>query len=153
MVNLLMLSPRSMRKTPKRGKCITSLRRSELIARVKFYVLSHNKLAKCSNSTNIMTKAAECYSLCILLQFGVNRQTMPLVFKSKVLDFARSILRYMQAGNYVGFFRITAAEAFNLQFCHIEPYINEVGCRHFLSSIIVATSLIHIRLHAYLQSS
>ncbi|KAG9454780.1 hypothetical protein H6P81_007684 [Aristolochia fimbriata] len=110
---------------------------------VKFYVLSRKKLAKCGNSTNIMsllclmsnikcsnkeqlvkslmslyglykindtsftirTKAAECYSLCILLQFGVNCQTMgesitsclrqlqPLIFKSKELDFAQSILR------------------------------------------------------------
>ncbi|KAG9454781.1 hypothetical protein H6P81_007685 [Aristolochia fimbriata] len=104
---------------------------------VKFYVLSHNKLAKCSNSSNIMsllclnkehlvislmslyglykindtsitarTKAAECYTLYILLQLGVNRQTMeesitswlrqlqPLVFKSKELDFAQSILSW-----------------------------------------------------------
>ncbi|KAG9454782.1 hypothetical protein H6P81_007686 [Aristolochia fimbriata] len=136
---------------------------------VKFYVLSHNKLAKCRNNSNIMsllclnkeqlvkslvslyglykindtsiiirTKAAEFYSLYILLQLGLNRQTMgesitswlrqlpPLVLKSKELDFARSILRYVKIGNYVRFFRTIAAEASNLQFCLIEPYINEV---------------------------
>ncbi|KAG9458517.1 hypothetical protein H6P81_003025 [Aristolochia fimbriata] len=104
---------------------------------VKFYVLSHNKLAKCTNSTNIMSLL--CLNKEQLLSFtlGVNRQTMgesitswlrqlqPLVFKSKELNFAPSILRYLQAGNYVGFFRTIAAETSNLHFCLIEPYINE----------------------------
>ncbi|KAG9445056.1 hypothetical protein H6P81_016396 [Aristolochia fimbriata] len=74
------------------------------------------------------------------------RQLPPLVFKSKELDFARSILRYLQAGNYVGF-RTTAAESSNLQFCLIEPYINEDLMQGLITNII-ETHICHGRVQA-----
>ncbi|XP_068662216.1 SAC3 family protein C [Aristolochia californica] len=136
---------------------------------VKFYVISHNKLAKHGKSSNLMSlhylnkeqlvkslvslydlyrmdemstsirrKAAEFYSLYILLHLGSNSQSMgeslsiwlrhlpSPVLKSKEMSFARSILRYVQIGNYLRFFRTIAAEASDLQFYLLEPFINEV---------------------------
>lgn len=48
------------------------------------------------------------------------------VLKSKEMGFARRVLRYYRFGNYKRFIHITATEASYLQYCMVEPYINEV---------------------------
>ncbi|KAF5952436.1 hypothetical protein HYC85_010380 [Camellia sinensis] len=138
-------------------------------AQVKFHVISHHKLRRCSNSPNIsskyylnmeqLTKAltslyhlyeanrniqsiyeneAEFRSLYVLLHLGCDNKPMgqslsfwfchvasPII-KSKEMCFARIVLRYYRFGNYKRFICTTAAEASYLQYCIIEPYINEI---------------------------
>lgn len=48
------------------------------------------------------------------------------IIKSKEVCFARKILRFFRMGNYKQFFCTIADEASYMQFCIIEPYINEV---------------------------
>ncbi|XP_061346019.1 SAC3 family protein C isoform X2 [Gastrolobium bilobum] len=48
------------------------------------------------------------------------------VLKSKEMCFARRILRSFRLGNYKDFFNTAAAQASYLQYCIMEPYINEV---------------------------
>ncbi|KAI8028172.1 SAC3 family protein C [Camellia lanceoleosa] len=136
---------------------------------VKFHVISHHKLRRCSDSPNIsskyylnmeqLTKAltslyhlyeanrniqsiyeneAEFRSLYVLLHLGCDNKPMgeslsfwfchvasPII-KSKEMCFARIVLRYYRFGNYKRFICTTAAEASYLQYCIIEPYINEI---------------------------
>ncbi|KAJ7949425.1 SAC3 family protein 2 [Quillaja saponaria] len=54
------------------------------------------------------------------------RLVSPPVMRSTEMCFARKILRSFRMGNYKRFHCTTAAEASYLQYCVIEPYINEV---------------------------
>lgn len=93
------------------------------------------------NSNSTYENEAEFRSLHVLLHLGSHRQLTgePLalwfrqlpasVIKSKMVAFARRVLRFYQIGNYWRFFFTVAAEATYLQFCIIEPYANEVRAK------------------------
>ncbi|KAI8546042.1 hypothetical protein RHMOL_Rhmol07G0085100 [Rhododendron molle] len=135
---------------------------------VKFHVISHHKLRRCSGSLNISSmhhlnmeqlmkvltslyhlyeanrksqsiyeNEAEFRSLYVLLHLSSDSKPAgePLslwfrhpspILKSKEMCFARRVLRYYRFGNYKRFIHITATEASYLQYCMVEPYINEV---------------------------
>lgn len=90
------------------------------------------------SSKPIHEKEAEFRSFYVLLHLDSNGQPMgeslslwfrhlpsPII-KSKEMWFARQALRYFRMGNYTRFLFTTAAEASYLQYCIIEPYIDEV---------------------------
>ncbi|XP_073144135.1 SAC3 family protein C isoform X2 [Henckelia pumila] len=54
------------------------------------------------------------------------RHLPALIIKSKEMCFARRILRCYRLGNYKRFIATVEEEASNLQYCIIEPYLNEV---------------------------
>ncbi|EOY19517.1 SAC3/GANP/Nin1/mts3/eIF-3 p25 family isoform 2 [Theobroma cacao] len=54
------------------------------------------------------------------------RRVPSLVMKSKEMHFARQVLRFYRMGNYRSFLCTVSAEASYLQYCIIEPYVNEV---------------------------
>lgn len=135
---------------------------------VKFHVMSHHKLRRCSGSLNISSmhhlnmeqlmkvltslyhlyeanrnshttyeNEAEFCSLYVLLHLSSDSKPAgePLslwfrhrspILKSKDMCFARRVLRYYRFGNYKRFIHIIAAEASYLQYCMVEPFINEV---------------------------
>nr|DAD43022.1 TPA_asm: hypothetical protein HUJ06_001252 [Nelumbo nucifera] len=136
---------------------------------VKFHIISHHKLLRCSSNPNIssahylnmeqLTKSllslydlynanrkfnsinrneAEFLSFYVLLHLGFNGESMgeslstwfrlqpSSVTKSKEMRFARKVLRFFRVGNYKCFFSTIASEASYLQFCLMEPFINEV---------------------------
>ncbi|OIV99078.1 hypothetical protein TanjilG_32337 [Lupinus angustifolius] len=90
------------------------------------------------NSNYVHENEAEFHSLNVLLHLGSYSKPMgeplslwfsrlsPLVLKSKEMRFARRILRSFRLGNYKDFFCTAAAQASYLQYCIMEPYINEV---------------------------
>ncbi|XP_012068746.1 SAC3 family protein C isoform X2 [Jatropha curcas] len=59
------------------------------------------------------------------LSLWFRRVPRPII-RSKEMYFARSVLRSFRMGNYKRFFCTIAAEASYLQYCIIEPYIDEV---------------------------
>ncbi|XP_057789606.1 SAC3 family protein C isoform X2 [Salvia miltiorrhiza] len=79
---------------------------------------------------------SEFFSLYLLLHLGPDNQVEPLslwfrripspVMESRAMRFARRILRYYRLGNYKRFICTTEEEASYLQYCIIEPYVNEV---------------------------
>ncbi|GFP93257.1 germinal-center associated nuclear protein [Phtheirospermum japonicum] len=79
---------------------------------------------------------AEFYSFFLLLHLGSRNQGEPLslwfrrvpsaVRKSAEVCFARGLLRYYRLGDYKRFIYTTEEEASFLQYCLIEPYINEL---------------------------
>ncbi|KAM5551281.1 SAC3 family protein C [Rosa sericea] len=89
-----------------------------------------------SNST--YENEAEFCSFYVLLHLGSHSQPlgeslswwfshMPSsIIKSKEMHFSRKILRYFRMGNYKRFLSTVAAEASYLQYCIIEPYVDEV---------------------------
>ncbi|GAY54217.1 hypothetical protein CUMW_155010 [Citrus unshiu] len=90
------------------------------------------------SSKPIHEKEAEFRSFYVLLHLDSNGQPVgeslslwfrhvpsPII-KSKEMWFARQALRYFQMGNYRRFLSTVAAEASYLQYCIIEPYIDEV---------------------------
>ncbi|XP_022139327.1 SAC3 family protein C isoform X2 [Momordica charantia] len=86
----------------------------------------------------IFKNEAEFHSFFVLLHLGSNSQatgeSLTLwfrtlrspVIKSKEMRFARRTLRYFRMCNYKGFLCTIGAEASNLQYCILEPYVNEV---------------------------
>ncbi|KAL8028721.1 hypothetical protein ABFX02_14G179100 [Erythranthe guttata] len=92
-----------------------------------------------SHSTFLQSEA-EFYSHYLLLHLDSKNQGEPLslwlrripspIMKSREMRFARRILRlfsrYYRMGNYKRFIHTTENEASFLQYCIIEPYINEV---------------------------
>ncbi|XP_027354118.1 SAC3 family protein C isoform X2 [Abrus precatorius] len=90
------------------------------------------------NSNYVHENEAEFHSLYVLLHLGSYSKPMgkplslwfrsvsTLVLKSKEMCFARRILRSFRLGNYKDFFCTAAAQASYLQFCIMEPFINEV---------------------------
>ncbi|KAL1346474.1 hypothetical protein HN51_020123 [Arachis hypogaea] len=90
------------------------------------------------NSTYVHENEAEFCSLHVLLHLDSSSKPTveplslwfccvpALVLKSKEMQFARRILRSFRLGNYKEFFRTTASQASYLQYCVMEPYINEV---------------------------
>ncbi|KAL7126276.1 hypothetical protein ABFS83_14G175500 [Erythranthe nasuta] len=88
-----------------------------------------------SHSTFLQSEA-EFYSYYVLLHLDSKNQGEPLslwlrripspIMKSREMRFARRILRYYRMGNYKRFIHTTENEASFLQYCIIEPYINEV---------------------------
>ncbi|KAL4016122.1 hypothetical protein IC575_023739 [Cucumis melo] len=86
----------------------------------------------------IFENEAEFHSFYVLLHLGSNSQTTgesltlwfrtlrSPVIKSKEMCFARRILRYFRMCNYKGFLCTIGAEASSLQYCILEPYVNEV---------------------------
>ncbi|KAL5733780.1 hypothetical protein ACOSQ2_033472 [Xanthoceras sorbifolium] len=89
------------------------------------------------SSNSVYENEAEFRSLYVLLHLDSSGQPMgeslslwfrnlptPIV-KSKEMCFARRVLRYFRMGNYRRFF-CTAAEVSYIQYCIIEPYIDEV---------------------------
>ncbi|PON86791.1 SAC3/GANP/THP [Trema orientale] len=92
-----------------------------------------------NQSSNIACgNEAEFRSFYVLLHLGSNSQPMgeslslwfrhvpSLIIRSKEMCFARELLRFFRIGNYKRFLYAIAAEASYLQYCIIEPYINEV---------------------------
>ncbi|XP_059299222.1 SAC3 family protein C isoform X2 [Lycium ferocissimum] len=91
-------------------------------------------------SQSIFENEAEFFSFYVLLhldsktQGTVKGETLSLWFrrvpshimKSTEMNFARKILRYFRLGFYKNFIHITESEASYLQYCIIEPSINEV---------------------------
>ncbi|XP_065868843.1 SAC3 family protein C isoform X2 [Euphorbia lathyris] len=89
------------------------------------------------DSNSIYENEAEFQSLYVLLHLDYKRQptgeSLSLWFRraprtiirSKQMCFARRVLQCFRMGNYKRFFDIIAAEASFLQYCIIEPYINE----------------------------
>ncbi|KAK9284103.1 hypothetical protein L1049_012364 [Liquidambar formosana] len=90
------------------------------------------------NSNSMYENEAEFHSFYVLLHLGsisqptveslslwFRRVPSPII-KSKEMCFARRVLRFFRIGNYKRFFCTTAAEASYLQYCIIEPSINEV---------------------------
>lgn len=87
-------------------------------------------------SESIYENEAEFRSLYVLLHICPNNQATSLslwfrlfpsaIMKSKEMCFARRILRYFRSGNYYRLLHITKSEASYLQYCIIEPCINEV---------------------------
>ncbi|KAK4476666.1 hypothetical protein RD792_015826 [Penstemon davidsonii] len=94
---------------------------------------------RASNST--YKNEAEFRSFYLLLLMGSNNQGESLslwlkrvpsvIIKSKEICFARRILRYFRLGNYKRFIHTTEDEASFLQYCIIEPYINELKTNLF----------------------
>ncbi|KAJ1376856.1 hypothetical protein SESBI_49498 [Sesbania bispinosa] len=90
------------------------------------------------NSNYVHENEAEFHSLYVLLHLGSHSKPMgePLslwfshlsapILKSKEMLFARGILRSFRLGNYKDFFCTVADQASYLQYCIMEPYINEV---------------------------
>ncbi|KAE9620862.1 hypothetical protein Lalb_Chr01g0007531 [Lupinus albus] len=90
------------------------------------------------NSNYVHENEAEFHSLNVLLHLGSYSKPMaeplslwfsrlsPLVLKSKEMRFARRMLRSFRLGNYKDFFCTAATQASYLQYCIMEPYINEV---------------------------
>ncbi|CAL0328793.1 unnamed protein product [Lupinus luteus] len=90
------------------------------------------------NSNYVHENEAEFHSLNVLLHLGSYSKPMgeplslwfsrlsPPILKSKEMRFARRILRSFRLGNYKDFFCTAAAQASYLQYCVMEPYINEV---------------------------
>eukprot|EP00268_Persea_americana_P033679 TRINITY_DN3331_c1_g1_i2.p1 TRINITY_DN3331_c1_g1~~TRINITY_DN3331_c1_g1_i2.p1 ORF type:complete len:405 (+),score=66.13 TRINITY_DN3331_c1_g1_i2:177-1391(+) len=92
-----------------------------------------------SNLTN--ENEAEFYSFYVLLHLGSDKNSTgeslslwfrrlgsPIV-KTKEMCFARSVFRYCRAGNFKRFFSTIAADTSYLQFCLLEPSINEFRAR------------------------
>ncbi|XP_061998173.1 SAC3 family protein C isoform X2 [Rosa rugosa] len=89
-----------------------------------------------SNST--YENEAEFCSFYVLLHLGSHSQPLgeslswwfshvpSSIIKSKEMHFSRKILRYFRMGNYKRFLSTVAAEASYLQYCIIEPYVDEV---------------------------
>ncbi|KAK4424799.1 SAC3 family protein C [Sesamum alatum] len=87
-------------------------------------------------SHSMCQNEAEFSSFYLLLHLGSDKQVEPLslwfrnipspIMKSKEMCFARRLLRYYRLGNYKQFISTTEGEASYLQYCIIEPYINEV---------------------------
>ncbi|KAB1226452.1 Germinal-center associated nuclear protein [Morella rubra] len=90
------------------------------------------------DSDSMYENEAEFRSFYVLLHLGSHsqptgeslslwfRHVPAQIIKSKEMCFARRILRFFRIGNYRRFLLATAAEASYLQYCIIEPYINEV---------------------------
>ncbi|KAG8363745.1 hypothetical protein BUALT_Bualt19G0054200 [Buddleja alternifolia] len=87
-------------------------------------------------SNSVCHNEAEFCSFYLLLHLGSDKQgeslllwfrRIPsLIMKSKEMCFARRILRYHRLGYYKNFIYTTEEEASYLQYCILEPYINEV---------------------------
>lgn len=88
-------------------------------------------------SQSICRNEAEFHSFYVLLHLGLNnhdseslslwfRHIPALIIKSKEMCFARRILRCYRLGNYKRFISTVEEEASNLQYCIVEPYVNEV---------------------------
>ncbi|XP_022765682.1 SAC3 family protein C isoform X3 [Durio zibethinus] len=90
------------------------------------------------SSNSIYENEAEFRSLYVLLHLDSKRQQTeeslsfwfcrvpPIVMKSKEMHFARQVLRFYRMGNYRSFLCTVSAEASYLQYCVIEPYVNEI---------------------------
>ncbi|XP_024018090.1 SAC3 family protein C isoform X2 [Morus notabilis] len=105
---------------------------------VKFHVISHYKLRNHSSFqdasslhylnleqlTKSLTSLFDLYEgESLSLWF---RHVPSSIMRSKEMCFARELLRFFRFGNYKRFLNAVAAEASCLQYCIIEPYVNEV---------------------------
>ncbi|XP_043690604.1 SAC3 family protein C isoform X2 [Telopea speciosissima] len=80
-------------------------------------------------SSTISKNESEFRSFYVLLHLGSNSQSVRLaspILKSKELCFTRKVLRSFRLGNYYCFFNTIAAESSYLQYCLMEPCINEL---------------------------
>ncbi|EXB44284.1 hypothetical protein L484_012203 [Morus notabilis] len=89
------------------------------------------------SSNSACENEAEFRSFYVLLHLGSNSQLMgeslslwfrhvpSSIMRSKEMCFARELLRFFRFGNYKRFLNAVAAEASCLQYCIIEPYVNE----------------------------
>ncbi|CAN1121337.1 SAC3 family protein C [Linum perenne] len=94
------------------------------------------------NSISVHKSEAEFRSLYVLLHMDSRNQptgeSLALwfrripqsVIRCKEMCFARRVLRSYRLGNYKHFLSSIAAEASYLQYCILEPYINEVRQHH-----------------------
>ncbi|XP_052488111.1 SAC3 family protein C isoform X2 [Gossypium raimondii] len=138
------------------------------VKKVKFHVISHQRLRNCTSSSisslqylnmEQLTKAlaslyvlyaanrnnnfvykneAQFRSFYVLLHLDSKNQQMEEslsywfrnvpspVMKSKEMHFARQVLRFYRMGNYKRFLCTVSSEASYLQYCIIEPNVNEV---------------------------
>ncbi|XP_042479961.1 SAC3 family protein C isoform X2 [Macadamia integrifolia] len=80
-------------------------------------------------SSSISKNEAEFRSFYVLLHLSSNSQSVRLaspILKSKEMCFTRKVLRFFRLGNYKCFFATIATESSYLQYCLMEPYINEL---------------------------
>lgn len=88
------------------------------------------------SSESIYENEAEFCSFYVLLHVHPAKQGKSLslwfprisstILKSKEMRFARKVLRYSRLGNYKRFIHTIEAEASYLQYCVVEPFINEI---------------------------
>ncbi|XP_055830358.1 SAC3 family protein C isoform X3 [Solanum dulcamara] len=94
---------------------------------VKFHIISQHKLRRCSSSNISSLSYLNMEQLTkgetLSLWF---RRVPSHIMKSTEMSFARKILRYFKLGFYKKFIDTTASKASYLQYCIIEPSINEV---------------------------
>ncbi|XVF82583.1 hypothetical protein PTKIN_Ptkin16aG0061300 [Pterospermum kingtungense] len=104
------------------------------------------------SSNSIHENEAEFRSLYVLLRLDSKSQQTEslsfwlcrvpsLVMKSKEMHFARQVLRFYRMENYRSFLCTVSAEASNLQYCILEPYVNEIN---FLLCIDIVLTLLSI---------
>ncbi|XP_042479964.1 SAC3 family protein C isoform X5 [Macadamia integrifolia] len=89
-------------------------------------------------SSSISKNEAEFRSFYVLLHLSSNSQSVggslslwfqrlaSPILKSKEMCFTRKVLRFFRLGNYKCFFATIATESSYLQYCLMEPYINEL---------------------------
>ncbi|XP_027773918.1 SAC3 family protein C isoform X2 [Solanum pennellii] len=94
---------------------------------VKFHIISQHKLRRCSGSNISSLSYLNMEQLTkgetLSLWF---RRVPSHIMKSTEMNFARKILRYFKLGFYKKFIHTTESESSYLQYCIIEPSINEV---------------------------
>ncbi|XP_004514308.1 SAC3 family protein C isoform X1 [Cicer arietinum] len=122
------------------------------------------------NSNNVHENEAEFHSLYVLLNLGSHSKPMgePLslwfsrvstpILKSKEMQFARRVVRSFRLCNYIDFFRTAAAQASYLQYCIMEPYINEVrslalSCINFSGYKLHPYPLFNLSKHLMIEES
>ncbi|KAI9157679.1 hypothetical protein LWI28_026226 [Acer negundo] len=103
-----------------------------------YLTTSYGVVAVVQSSNSVYKNEAKFRSLYVLLHLDSKGQptgeslslwfrNLPTpIVKSKEMCFARRVLRYFRMGNYRRFFCTTSTEASYLQYCIIEPYIDEV---------------------------
>ncbi|EPS68192.1 hypothetical protein M569_06578, partial [Genlisea aurea] len=130
MVKVHIISSRRLRESPGNLYAVSmvQLNQEQLFKSLLTLLNLYDAASRASNEF-------EFYSYHLLLHLGSNHQE-PLslwfrrvptrILKSREMCFARRLLRYYRLGNYRGFVQTVEEEASFLQYCIIEPYINEM---------------------------
>ncbi|KAM1175932.1 SAC3 family protein C [Malus sylvestris] len=136
MVKFHIISLRKLRGCRSQNTSSTHYLNMEQLAKTLTSLFDLYEAHRHSNST--YENEAEFCSFYVLLHLGPNTQPMgeslswwfshlpSLLIKSKEMCFSRKILRFFRMGNYKCFLSTIAAEASYLQYCILEPYINQV---------------------------
>ncbi|KAM3375452.1 hypothetical protein BC332_15944 [Capsicum chinense] len=136
MVKFHIISQHKLRRCS--GSNISSLSYLNMEQLMKALATLYNLYEANRTSESIFENEAEFFSFYVLLHLDSKTQgtgeTLSLWFrhvpshimKSIEMNFARKILRYFKLGFYKNFIHTTESEASYLQYCIIEPSINEV---------------------------